>query len=88
MGSFDKPRNRLEVILMDIRDGKSTSLGKPWNRLEAILMQIRDNGGAGGTAAVATDSRAGLVRPDGTTLTVDGNGVLSLAVENADEVSY
>ena len=84
-------RTRNEAILMDIRDGSSKTSGwEPRSRNEALLMDIRDkeDGGSGGSTPVATSETAGIVKPDGTTIAVDENGVISLAIENADSTEY
>lgn len=37
---------------------------------------------------VATASNVGLVKPDGTTITIDSSGTLSVALPNLENVSY
>lgn len=37
---------------------------------------------------IATTSRLGISKPDGTSITIDGSGVLSAASQNASNISY
>ena len=38
--------------------------------------------------APATLTSLGIVKPDGSTIGVDGNGTISLSVQSGDEVNY
>ena len=79
-------QSRIENILENML-GATHELPEPQSRNEALLTAIYEQGGTGGIP-VASTSTLGGVKIDGETITIDENGVISMAVSSGDSVEY
>ena len=79
-------QSRIENILENML-GATHELPEPQSRSEALLTAIYEHGGTGGIP-VASTSTLGGVKIDGETITIDENGVISMAVSSGDSVDY
>ena len=78
-------QSRVENILENAL-GSSNQLEQPQSRIETLLMQLVESDVS--SLPKASTQTLGGVKVDGTTITADSDGVISVAIANGDGVSY